>query len=108
MEAFLHKLIIRLLAFATFLGCAVLAYAVPPPGPELSDADEIHIGELLAQQVISLDGTQSSPQIQKIEKYLQSVTDKVGAQAQRRLPYRIHYDPDPSFKSAFGLPGGQI
>lgn len=103
----MQKLIIELSACAALLGCAVVAYAVPP-GPELSEADEVHIGELMAQQVIALNGTLPSPQMQKIEKYLQSVTDKVGAQAERKLPYRIHYDPDPSFKSAFGLPGGQI
>jgi predicted Zn-dependent protease len=27
---------------------------------------------------------------------------------QRKLLYRFHFDPSPAFKSAFGLPGGQI
>ena len=108
MEALLQKLIVNILAFAALFGPAVFVRAIPPPTPELTDADEVHIGELMAQQVLLLNGTRSSPQMEKIEKYLQSVTDRVGAQAERKLPYRIHYDPDPSFKSAFGLPGGQI
>lgn len=100
----MRTLLLNLCVFILLSSIAALA----KPTATLTDADEVHIGELLAEQVINLNGTQSSPQMVKIEKYLQSVTDKVGAQAERKLPYRIHYDPDPSFKSAFGLPGGQI
>src|ERR1700746_344973 len=87
-----------------FASCVAVAQA--PPTSQLTDADEIHIGNLLAAKMVALEEMQSSPQTLKIEKYLQSVADKVGAQAERKLPYRIHYDPDPGFKSAFGLPGG--
>jgi beta-barrel assembly-enhancing protease len=74
----------------------------------ITDADEIRAGEVLAAKFESFKGLAPTAQTIKIEKYLQSVGDRVAAHAQRRLPYRFHFDPDPSFKSGIALPGGQI
>jgi beta-barrel assembly-enhancing protease len=74
----------------------------------VTDAEEIRIGELLAGQFIQAEGMQSTPQTGKIDAYLQKVGDVLAAHAHRKLPYRFHFDPDPGFKSAFALPGGEI
>jgi predicted Zn-dependent protease len=74
----------------------------------ISDADEIRAGQVLAAKFEAVNGLAPTPQITKIEAYLQKVGDRVGAHAQRQLPYRFHFDPDPTFKSAVGLPGGQV
>lgn len=76
--------------------------------PTLSDSDEVRIGEILAQQFIAEEGMAPTPQIKKIDEYLQRVGDRVAAHAPRKLPYRFHFDPTPNFKSAVGLPGGQV
>ncbi|MGZ4813726.1 MAG: hypothetical protein ACXVZI_13230, partial [Terriglobales bacterium] len=80
---------------------AAAGQSAPSPKPAVTDADEVRIGQSLAEKMIALEGMQSTPQTVKIEKYLQAVTDKVAANAERKLPYRVHYDPDPGFKSAF-------
>ena len=82
--------------------------STPITQSSLSDADEVRIGKLLASKFIQLEGMQSTPQTSKIEAYLQSVGDRLTPLAQRKLPYRFHFDPDPAFKSAFALPGGEI
>src|SRR5499433_2640440 len=74
----------------------------------LSDADEVRIGRLLAAKFIEMEGLQPTRQITKIEKYLQAVGYRLAAHAQRKLPYHFHFNPDPSFKSAFALPGGEV
>jgi predicted Zn-dependent protease len=74
----------------------------------ISDADEIRAGAVLATKFETTNGLAPTLQITKIEAYLQQVGDRVASHAQRRLPYRFHFDPDPNFKSAVALPGGQI
>jgi predicted Zn-dependent protease len=74
----------------------------------LSDADEIRIGHVLAGKYAKARGLATTPQVKRIEKYLQTVGDRVAANAPRRLPYHFHYDPDPAFKSSVALPGGEI
>jgi predicted Zn-dependent protease len=85
------------------------AYAQTSPTPAaISDADEIRAGRVLAAKFETVNGLAPTPQITKIEIYLQTVGDRVAAHAQRQFPYRFHFDPDPTFKSAVGLPGGQV
>jgi predicted Zn-dependent protease len=86
----------------------VAASAAPKPAMELSDADEIRIGQALAEQFAKSEGLQPTPQVTEIEAYLQSVGDRVAAHAKRKLPYKFYFDPNPAFRSAFGLPGGVI
>lgn len=74
----------------------------------ISDADEARLGVILADDLIAQEGMQPTPQTNKLDQYLQSVGDKVAAHAQRKIAYRFRFDPSPSFRSAVGLPGGQI
>ena len=76
--------------------------------PVVTDADEIRIGKVLAGKLETADGLEATPQTRKIDQYLQKVGGRVAAYAQRKLPYQFHYHPDPTFKSAEALPGGQI
>jgi predicted Zn-dependent protease len=76
--------------------------------PTISDTDEIRIGEILADDFIAQEGMEPTPQTRKLDEYLQSVGDRVAVHAQRKLPYRFRFDPSPSFRSAVGLPGGQV
>lgn len=88
---------------------ALLVHAHAPAAPSaLSDADEIRAGAVLAAKFEAVNGLAPTPQIRRIDAYLQRVGDRVALHARRRLPYRFRFDPDPSFKSAVALPGGQI
>jgi predicted Zn-dependent protease len=91
------------------LWCPLVANAQSSvSAPVITDAQEIRVGVVLAAKFESANGLAPTPRITKIEAYLQQVGDRIAAHAQRRLPYRFHFDPDPSFKSAVGLPGGQV
>jgi len=91
-----------------FLGVALLQAQAPSNAPELSDADEVRLGQILADDFIASEGMQPTPQTNKIDEYLQIVGDRVAAHAHRKIPYRFRFDPSPSFRSAVGLPGGQV
>ncbi len=73
-----------------------------------TDRDEIRLGAALAAQYDHERGIAPTVQSKQIESYLQSVASRLSAHTSRKLPYRIHYDPHPDFKSAFALPGGHI
>ncbi len=92
----------------TILVLASSAALAQPSLPSLTDADEVRIGALLAAQFAKSEGMESTPQTTKIDHYLQQVGDRLAQHARRKIPYRFHFDPDPGFKSAFALPGGQI
>lgn len=91
-----------------FLCLAVLLAQAPSNPPTLTDADEVRLGQILADDFIAQEGMQPTPQTNKIDEYLQSVGDRVTAHARRKIPYRFRFDPSPSFRSAVGLPGGQV
>jgi beta-barrel assembly-enhancing protease len=86
----------------------IVATLQTPASPTLSDADEVRLGQILADDFVEQEGMQPTPQTKKLDEYLQSIGDRVAAHAQRKIPYRFHFDPSPSFRSAVGLPGGQI
>jgi len=70
----------------------------------MSDEDEIRVGNELAQRYsVGL----STKDVQ-IETYIQSVGRKVFPIAHRKLPYQLHYLPDPNLVNAFALPGGHV
>jgi predicted Zn-dependent protease len=102
----------RTLWFVLLLGA--LAPQLPGDGqtpvapPAISDANEVRAGAVLAAKYEAVNGLAPTPEIRKIDAYLQKVGDRVAQHARRRLPYRFHFDPDPGFKSGFALPGGQI
>jgi predicted Zn-dependent protease len=93
------------IAFALLVVVTTLQTPTPP---SLSDADEIRLGQILADDFIEQEGMQPTPQTRKLDEYLQSIGDHVAAHAQRKIPYRFRFDPSPSFRSAVGLPGGQV
>lgn len=95
----------------TLLGCLLTAalYAQTASGPaSLTDAQEIQLGQALADKFAQEEGMLPTPQSRKLDDYLQSVGDRVAAHTQRKIPYHFHFDPSPGFRSAVGLPGGQI
>src|SRR5690242_2348461 len=73
-----------------------------------TDSQEINLGAALAARFDVDRGIQPMPETQRIEAYLQRITDSLGKHAHRQLPWRIHFDPHPSIKSGFALPGGHI
>ena len=76
--------------------------------PAISDADEARIGRILAEKFAKERGLAPTPQVENLERYLQTVGDRVAANAPRHLSYNFRFDPDPRFRSAVALPGGQI
>jgi beta-barrel assembly-enhancing protease len=91
-----------------FVFCLIPQGQNLPPQANLTDADEIRIGGLLAAKFAKAEGLEPTPQTRRIDEYLQKVADTLAAHAKRKLPYHIHFDSDPGFKSAFALPGGEI
>src|SRR5689334_115552 len=73
-----------------------------------TDSQEINLGAALAARFDVDRGIQPMPETQRIEAYLQRITDSLGKHAHRQLPWRIHFDPHPGIKSGFALPGGHI
>jgi len=87
---------------------ALYASAQAPSKFPISDADEIKLGEAQVPKFEELQGMKSSPQVESIEAYLQKVGEKVATHSTRKMPWKFHLDPDPRFKSAVALPGGQV
>lgn len=83
---------------------------VPAHFDHISDADEIAVGDMMAQHLTaSLKRNQSDPsRDDRIEAYLQEVGTRTAAHTRRKLPWRFHYIPDSNFVNAFALPGGHI
>ena len=73
-----------------------------------TDSEEIALGAALVAQFDIDRGLVQTPQSRRIEAYLQSVADSLGRHTNRKLPWKIHYDPHPAIKSGFALPGGHI
>jgi glyoxylase-like metal-dependent hydrolase (beta-lactamase superfamily II) len=77
-------------------------------GSVATDSEEIALGAALVAQFDLDRGVAPTPQSRRIESYLQSVADSLGRHTNRKLPWKIHYDPHPGIKSGFALPGGHI
>jgi predicted Zn-dependent protease len=80
---------------------------VPLQFTHLSDADEIAIGNQLAQQFAFQTQT-SDPRQQALERYVRRVGSSVAAHAHRRLPYTFHLIPNAAMVNAFSIPGGHV
>lgn len=75
----------------------------------VTDSAEIQLGAMLARQFDRERGLENpTEQGRRMEAYLQSIADSLAPHTRRKLPWRIHYDPHPGFRSGFALPGGQI
>jgi predicted Zn-dependent protease len=96
----------RILHRVTLLLLLLLILSAYTPQQNVSPVDEIRIGHVLAQKYEKQRGLATSPQIIEIEKYLKTVGDRISVGTSRQ--FRFHFDPDPRFKSAFALPGGEI
>lgn len=99
----LLRTLVLVLAFS-----ACLRGQTPTSPASLTDAEEIRLGQALADKFAAEEGMLPTPQTKKLDEYLQEVGDRVSAHAQRKIPYHFHFDPSPSFRSAVGLPGGQV
>lgn len=71
----------------------------------IPDAEEIKIGDGIAKFI---DESHPDEENRLIERYIQSVGNRVAAHAFRKLPYKFHYIPDRGFINAFALPGGHV
>ena len=71
----------------------------------MSDADEIRIGDELAQTYAS-PRELSDNNLEQL--YIERVGARVASHAKRRLPYQFHYIPDPNLVNAFAVPGGHV
>jgi len=79
---------------------------VPAGLVRLSDADEVRVGDAMAQRY--LGATASSLSDAQLAAYVSTVGRAVAAHARRKLDYRFHYLPDASLVNAFALPGGHV
>lgn len=80
---------------------------VPAQATRMSDAEEIKIGDDLAQRY----GGGNAP-LSEQDRAMQAYVDEVGARVvvhtRRKLPYRFHYLPYGYLVNAFSLPGGHV
>lgn len=83
---------------------------VPTHFDQMSDADEITLGDELASEYAERWPSSSADAAKNraIEAYLQSVGERAAAGARRKLPWKFHYIPGPGFVNAFALPGGHV
>lgn len=83
---------------------------IPLSMTRISDEDEVRLGDALAKEYsaeFQSRGTWDSVALQS-ESLVNEVGARVASHAQRHLPYKCHYIPDPGFLNAFALPGGHI
>lgn len=94
-------------------GAALLSALLPGPAAaelaELPRAEEERLGLIYARGFLRARGAAETPRGRLIEAYLSHVGSRLTATGLRRpLTYSYHFDPDPSFKSAMAMPGGEI
>jgi len=77
---------------------------LPMAYTRISDGDEIKIGDKIA----AMEQSSLNEEDKLIERYVQSIGNRVAANAYRKLPYKFHYIPDRYFINAFALPGGHV
>jgi predicted Zn-dependent protease len=87
---------------------AAAVTATPVAKLAAGDSEEIALGAALAQQFYHDRGIAPSEENRRFEAYLQGIADSVGKYTHRKLPWTIHFDPNPGFRSGFALPGGHI
>jgi len=83
---------------------------IPLSATRISDEDEIRLGDELSREYsaqFQSSGTWDSSAVQS-EALVNEVGARVATHAQRHLPYKFHYIPNPHFMNAFALPGGHV
>lgn len=86
---------------------------VPARLTRISDEQEIRIGDEMAQRyLLEIEAAKTKNPKDADDQLVQAYVDRVGRKvsfyAQRKLPYRFHYIPDPNLMNAFALPGGHV
>jgi predicted Zn-dependent protease len=66
------------------------------------------LGERLVREYEKQVGLGSTPQLNRISRYVSGVGTQVASVLPSRRQYHFELDPNPDFKSAFTLPGGYI
>lgn len=74
----------------------------------MSDAEEIRIGNQIANSYNWAAEQDEKRKKSEIERYLNEVGGKLALKAHRILPYKFHYIPNESMINAFALPGGHV
>ncbi|HTW58171.1 MAG TPA: M48 family metallopeptidase [Terriglobales bacterium] len=69
---------------------------------------EVTLGERLAREYEKQAGLGSTPELDGISRYINSVGSKVASVLPSGRQYHFVFDPNPDFKSAFALPGGYV
>ncbi len=77
---------------------------VPAAATRISDAQEINIGNTLAERYSSQLGTGDVA----MQDYVTVVGRKVAGRARRKFDYKFHYVPSDGLVNAFALPGGHV
>jgi predicted Zn-dependent protease len=77
---------------------------VPMRVTRLPDAEEIRIGNQIAQDFPQRPGRR----YEERAAYVRKVGESLSIRARRKLPYQFHYIPGPDFVNAFALPGGHV
>lgn len=104
-----HAVIAAAIATTLIAGALRPARAQQPTPHVATDSQEIALGAALAAQFDRQRGlVPQDDQDRRIEAYLQSIADSLGRYTRRKLPWTIHYDPNPAIHSGFALPGGHI
>jgi predicted Zn-dependent protease len=80
---------------------------VPLQFTRLSDADEIAIGNQLAEQ-FAYQSAKLDTRQQFLESYVRRVGASVAEHAHRPLPYTFHLIPNSTMMNAFSIPGGHV
>jgi predicted Zn-dependent protease len=80
---------------------------VPAKLTRISDEEETHIGDAMAQSYLSRFGPVPPGDVQ-LASYVTTVGHIVAGRARRKLEYKFHYVSDANFTNAFALPGGHV
>jgi predicted Zn-dependent protease len=80
---------------------------LPAKFTRISEAEEIHAGDSLAEEYLSTRGNMSVDDV-AIDGYVQQIGGRIAPFARRKLPYRFHYIPARDLINAFALPGGHV
>src|SRR3954470_20752810 len=85
---------------------------LPLSATRLNDADEIRIGNELAERYKYMEklstAQDDNEESKQFRRYIAQVGTNVAGHAQRKLPYRFHYIPDTHMINAFAIPGGHV
>ena len=77
---------------------------MPAAATRISDAQEINIGNALAERYSAQLGTGDAT----MQEHITLVGRKVAGRARRKFDYKFHYVPDDGLVNAFALPGGHV